>query len=131
DLLDPARQLADPDVAGAPHFAHFDGERGFRLRDAEQREALRFFRLGERAGLVRAVVDCSLEELSLASAAGAVPATVGDHQVRAHRGGEHGFAVVAGEAVLAGFYGNLERHRFVRWQGRSAQGTRVIRVLLI
>ena len=59
---------------------------------------------------MRAVVDLAVEDLALAGAAGAVAAAVGQHQVGGHRGGEHGVAVVAGERVVAGLYGNLVRH---------------------
>jgi hypothetical protein len=59
---------------------------------------------------VRAVVDFAREDLPLAGAARAVAAAVGQHQVGAHRGRQHGLAVVACERVIAGLYGNLERH---------------------
>src|SRR6185295_17390238 len=35
DLLDPARQLADPDVASLPDFPHFDDDVGLRTGDAK------------------------------------------------------------------------------------------------
>ena len=111
DLLDPARELPDLDVTGAADFAHFDRERRLRLRDAEEREPLRLLGFGQRARLVHAVVHHAVEKLPLARTAGTIAATVWNHQVGAHRGGQHGFAIVAGEAVLARFYGNLEWHR--------------------
>ena len=41
DRLDPAGQLADPDVAGAAHLLHLDHEIGQRLRAAEERQSRR------------------------------------------------------------------------------------------
>src|SRR5260370_21501845 len=59
---------------------------------------------------MRAVVDLPADDATLAGAAGAVAAAVRDHQIGAHRRGEHRLAVVGGERVIARFYGNLVRH---------------------
>ena len=109
---------------------------------AQQKSArpLRLFVVGERRRLVRAVVDLAGEDPALAGAAGAVAAAVRQHEVGAHRGRQHGVAVVAGERVVAGLYGNLARHgcrmscgrRGERVAPRQAEWTDgVIRVLLI
>src|SRR5207248_2497 len=111
DLLDPARKSADLDVAGAAHFAHFDGERRLRSRHAEKREPLRFFALRQRARLMRAVIDFTFEDPAFARSTGAVAAAVRNHEIGAHRRAENALAFIAGEGVAAGFYGNLERHR--------------------
>ena len=92
------------------HFAHLDHEIGQRLGAAEEREALPLLVVGERRRLVRAVVDAAFEDLALARPARAVAAAVRQHQVGVHRRREHGVAVVAGERVIAGLYGNLVRH---------------------
>ncbi len=113
DRLDAARQLADPDVAGAAHFAHLDHEIGLGLRAAEEREPRLLLVVGQRRRLVRAVVDAAFEDLPLARAARAVAAAVRQHQVGVHRRGEHGVALGARERMIARLYGNLVRHRQV------------------
>ena len=110
DRLDAAGEALDLDVAGAPHFPHFDREVGARLRAAEEREPRPLLVLGQRGCLVRAVVDLARQDLALAGAARAVAAAVRQHEVVAHRRRQHRLAVVAGERVVAGLYGNLECH---------------------
>ena len=81
-----------------------------RPRAAEQREARALLVVGERRRLVRAVVDGAGEELALAGSARAVAAAVRQQQVGLHRRLEHRLVGGARERVIAGLYGNLERH---------------------
>ena len=123
DRLDAAWQALDLDVAGAPHFAHFDDEVGLRRGAAEERQARALLVFGQRRLLVRAVVDAAGEDPALAGAAGAVAAAVRQHEIGTHRRREHGLAVVARERVLAGLYGNLERHCVLRSFARCCVAT--------
>ncbi len=122
DRLDAARQLPDPDVAGPPDFANFDDQVRERFRAAEERKACAPFVLGQRRGLVGAVVDPAVENLPLAGAAGTVAAAVGKDQVRGHRGSEHRVVLGAGERMIAGLYGNLKRHGRFAWAGVHRTG---------
>lgn len=57
DRFDPTGQALDRNVAGTAHLAHFDRQVGLGSRAAEQRVPHAFFVVGERRGLVDAVVD--------------------------------------------------------------------------
>jgi len=60
--------------------------------------------------LVAAVVHLSFEDFSLAGAAGAAAATVGQAQTLAQRRGKHGLAGVGLVVLVAGFDGDLVAH---------------------
>jgi hypothetical protein len=79
------RQLSRLDVAGLAHLARFDHHVRKRPRLAEKRVTTFPLQRGQRLFRVPAVVDPTFDELSLAAAAGAVTAAIGDHQSRVQR----------------------------------------------
>jgi hypothetical protein len=110
DRFDAAGKLPDLDVAGAANFPDLEHEIGQRLRAAEESEPLLLLDFGQRRRLMRSVVDAPLEDLAFARAAGAVAATVREHQIRGHRRCENGVPVLARKRNAAGVYGNLVWH---------------------
>src|SRR6266550_2202426 len=124
DLFDAARQLPELNVTRAANFAHLEDEIGQRLADAQQREPSALIRLGQRGGQMSTVIDFSADDATLAGTAGAVATAVRDHQIGADRRGEHRLAIVGGERVIAGFYGNLARHTIRAMRGLSAKPSR-------
>jgi hypothetical protein len=108
DFLHARRHAADRNILCRADLAAFDFEIAQWSRLAEQRTADRLFGIRQHVLLVIAIIHASGQDFSLAAAAGAVAAAVGNDQPFAQCGLEDGFVVVNRKAVVAGFDRDVE-----------------------
>ena len=79
----------------------------------QQHFALLLFRFAQRAGKIIAIIHFTADDGRFAGTTGAATAAVGQADMIAQRGLEHGFAVFDGKSMITGLQRDLSNHIFI------------------